>query len=107
LNSFPNTSNWCNKEATYEIRYSASFPVLGGGMISLVIHDSNCRTLANCGAVENQASCDTTAARIIDMSGLSPQPTNFSQPRTGSIAGSTTTYELQWLWIDVTSVTSP
>jgi hypothetical protein len=39
------------------------------------------------------------------MTGVSPAPTNFTQPRTFSLNG--TTYEVQWLWIDVTSVTSP
>ena len=44
------------------------------------------------------------------MTGLTPSATSpgggtFTQPRTGSLAGST--YYLQWIWIDVTSVTSP
>jgi hypothetical protein len=104
-NSFPNVSNWCQKEATYEARYNASFQVMGGGTLTFVIHDSNCRTLSNCGAVENQATCDTTASRIIDMSGLNPPATNFAQPRTASLGG--TTYYIQWVWFDVTSVTSP
>jgi len=104
-NYFPNTSNWCQKEASYETRFSASFPVIGGGNLTFTIHDSNCRTLANCGQVENQATCDTAAARIIDMSGVNPAPTNFTQPRTVSLGG--TTYYVQWVWFDVTSVTSP
>ena len=104
-NSFPNVSNWCQKEASYEVRYNASFPVLGGGNITFTIHDTNCRTLANCGAAEAQATCNTATARTIDMSGVSPAPTNFGQPRTVSLGG--TTYDVQWLWIDVTSVTSP
>jgi hypothetical protein len=106
-NSFQNTgNNWCQKEATYETRFTASFPVMGGGTITPVVHDSNCRTLQNCGAVENQTTCDTTAARKIDMSGLNPAaPTSFTQPRTGTLSG--TTYYLQWVWIDVTGVTCP
>ncbi len=104
-NYFPNVSNWCQKEASYEVRYDASFAVLGGGNITFTIHDSNCRTLANCGAVENQATCDTAASRKIDMSGVSPAPVNFAQPRTVMLG--TTPYLVQWLWIDVTSVTSP
>jgi hypothetical protein len=104
-NSFPNVSNWCQKEATYEARYNASFPVMGGGTLTFVVHDSNCRTLANCGPVESQTSCDTSASRSIDMSGLSPAPTGFTQPRVASLGGAN--YEVQWVWIDVTSVTSP
>jgi hypothetical protein len=102
-NSFQNTQGFCEKEATYETRFTASFPVMGGGTITPVVHDSNCRTLANCGAVEQQMSCNTAASRVIDMSGVSPAPTNFTQPRQGSANGST--YQIQWLWIDVTSVT--
>jgi hypothetical protein len=104
MNSF-NTSAWCQKEATYEARFNAAFPVMGGGTITLVVHDSNCRTLANCGSVEQQQSCNTSAARIIDMAGVTPAAMNFNQPRTGTLSGST--YYLQWVWIDVTSVTSP
>ena len=92
--TFRNTSNWCQKEATYETRFSASFPVMGGGNLTFTIHDSNCRTLANCGQVENQATCDTAAARVIDMSGVNPAPTNFTQPRTVSLGN--TTYYVQW-----------
>jgi len=103
LNSFQNTSDWCQKEATYETRFNASFPVMGGGMIVPAVHDSNCRTLANCGSVEAQMSCNTAASRIIDMTGVSPAPMNFTQPRQGSLNG--TTYQIQWVWIDVTSVT--
>ena len=96
---------WCQREATYEMGYNASFPVTGGGTITLVVHDTNCRTLANCGPVLSQQQCDTAAARSINMSGVSPAPTGFTQPRTFSLNG--TTYYVQWLWIDVTSVTSP
>jgi len=44
------------------------------------------------------------------MTGLNPAAMNpgggtFTQPRTGALAG--TTYYLQWVWFDVTSVTSP
>jgi len=105
LNSFQNMGDWCQKEATYETKFNASFPVTGGGTVTFVVHDSNCRTLQNCGSVEGQASCNSSAARMIDMSGLVPAPMNFNQPRTGSLSGMT--YYLQWVWIDVTSVTSP
>jgi hypothetical protein len=79
---------------------------MGGGTITLVVHDTNCRTLANCGPTLSQQTCNTTASRTISMSGVSPAPpANFAQPRTFSLNG--TTYYVQWLWIDVTSVTSP
>jgi hypothetical protein len=104
VNSFQNTGAWCQEEATYEAGFSASFSVIGGGTITLVMHDSNCRTFQNCGLVE-AAPCGAGAPRIIDMSGLSPAPTDFVQPRAVALNG--TTYNVEWLWIDVTSVTSP
>jgi hypothetical protein len=39
------------------------------------------------------------------MSGLDPSANNFTQPRAVTFNG--TTYLPEWLWIDVTSVTSP
>jgi hypothetical protein len=108
-NSFQNANSFCEKEATYETRFNASFPVMGQGSITFAVHDSNCRTLANCGQVESQMTCNTGAARIIDMSGVTPAAMNpgggtFSQPRTG-VASNGMTYTIQWIWIDVTSVT--
>ena len=84
INSF-NTSAWCQKEATYETRFNASFPVTGGATITLVNHDSNCRTLANCGSVEAQTSCNSSAARMIDMSGVRRRrrtPARYVHPAT-------------------------
>jgi len=113
-NSFQNSNSsaagtaqwWCQREATYEIGYNASFPVMGGGTITLVTHDSNCRALQNCGATLSLQTCSPSASRTISMSGVSPAaPASFPQPRSFSLNG--TTYYPQWLWIDVTSVTSP
>jgi hypothetical protein len=104
VNSFQDTSNWCEKETLYEARFDASFPVMGGGTITFVVHDSNCRTIANCGPVE-QAPCNTGVPLVIDMSGLDPPASNFTQPPTVTLDGPT--YLVEWLWIDVTSVTSP
>ena len=108
-NSF-NTSAWCPERGDLRDRYNASFPVTGGGTITLVNHDSNCRTLANCGAVEQQTSCNSSRRAHHrhggrDPGGDGPGRRTFTQPRTGSLAGST--YYLQWVWFDVTSVTSP
>ena len=106
VNSFQNTGAWCQKEATYEAGFNASFSVIGGGAITFVTHDSNCRTPQNCGPLAGGgAPCDPSASSIIDMSGLSPAPTNFVQPRTVALNG--TIWYVEWLWIDVTSVTSP
>jgi hypothetical protein len=82
--------------------FSASFAVLGGGTISLVVHDSNCLGQQNCGqTVEGQAVC--SAPRTVSLTGMSPPPpTSFTQPYNQG-AG----LYPQWLFIDVQSVTSP
>ena len=109
MNSF-NTSAWCQKEATYETRFTASFPVMGGGTITLVTHDTNCRTLGElrfrrgAGELQQQRRAHHRHDRP-DAASDGPGGGTFTQPRTGSLAGST--YYLQWIWIDVTSVTSP
>ena len=46
-----NTS-WCQKEATYEVRYMAKLPVMGGSVLTLTIHDTNCQAQQNCGGVD-------------------------------------------------------
>jgi hypothetical protein len=102
LNSFPSNPNWCEKEASYQVGYTASFQVLGGGTMTFTIHDSNCMAQQNCGPADTSPTCD--AARTIDLSGMSPAAT-FTQPPTNSIGG--TTYYPQWLYFDVKSVTSP
>jgi hypothetical protein len=113
-NSFQNSNSsaagtaqwWCQREATYEVGYNASFPVMGGGTITLVTHDSNCRALQNCGSTLSLMTCNSANSRTISMSGVTPAaPASFPQPRSFSLNG--TTYYPQWLWIDVTSVTSP
>ena len=102
LNAFPNTpSGWCEKHETFPMKYTASFPVMGGGTIKFTIHDSNCLGQQNCGGPDSQPSC--ASPRKIDVSGM-PKST-FTQPVT-NVYGSTTFYP-QWLLFDVTSVTSP
>ncbi len=105
-NSFQNTSNWCQKEATYEAKYTASFPVMGGGTLTLRHSRFELPDAVELRLRREPDSCDTSAARMIDMPGANPAPpTPFSQPRTASLGG--TTFYLQWIYIDVTSVTSP
>jgi hypothetical protein len=101
-NGFPMNPAWCEKEATYEIRYTAKFAVLGGGTIQFTIHDANCQAQQNCGGDDTATVCNAT--RTIDVSGLSPAPT-FTQPVTNVVG--TRTYYPQWLYFDVKSVTSP
>jgi hypothetical protein len=104
FNSFPSSPDWCQKEATYQMQYTASFKVMGGGSLQFVIHDSNCQAQMNCGGNDTSTTCD--APRTVDLSGLTPPPpSTFHQPPT-NVIGSTTYYP-QWLYFVVHSVTSP
>jgi hypothetical protein len=103
LNAFPASPDWCQKEATYQIGYTASFKVQGGGTLTFTIHDSNCQAQQNCGTNEGATTCDSPRSNI-DLSGMSPAAT-FKQPPTNTV-GSKTFYP-QWLYFDVKSVTSP
>ena len=103
FNSFPaNVTGWCEKEASYQIGYTASFKVLGGGTMTFEIHDANCLVMQNCGPDDTAATC--TAPRTVDLSGMTP-PATFTQPPTNLVSG--TTYYPQWVYISVKSVTSP
>lgn len=88
---------------TFPIKISASFPVLGGGTITLVIHDSNCLAQQNCGSnVDPQAMCE--APRTMDLTGLgATPPAGFKQPY--SQAHTPNAWYPQWLLFDVKSVT--
>jgi len=102
FNAFPsNVTGWCEKEASYQVGFTASFKVLGGGTMKFTIHDSNCLAQQNCGGDDTSTTCDAT--RTIDLSGMSPAAT-FTQPPK-NVVGSTTYYP-QWLYFDVKSVTS-
>ena len=101
-NSFSQNQSWCSKEATYQVGFTASFKVLGGGTITFTIHDANCMAQQNCGGNDTSSVCDSP--RTIDLTGMSPAAT-FTQPPTNTIG--TKTYNPQWLYFDVKSVTSP
>ena len=96
-----NTS-WCQKEATYEVRYTAKLPVMGNSVLTMTIHDTNCQAQQNCGGNDTSTVCNQM--RTVSLSDLSPAGT-FAQPRTNMIGGMT--YYPQWLYFDVKSVTSP
>jgi hypothetical protein len=103
LNAFPSNPDWCQKEATYQIGYTASFKVQGGGTMTFTIHDSNCQAQQNCGSNEGASTCDSPRTSI-DLAGMTPAAT-FKQPPTNTVG--TKTYYPQWLYFDVKSVTSP
>jgi hypothetical protein len=109
LNAFPqNPAGWCSKEGSFPMNYKASFPVVGGGTITLTMHDSNCLTQQNCGPIGAGSTCG--APRSVDISDM-PSPATSSvlasmtQPYK-QIVGSSTWY-LQWALFAVRSVTSP
>lgn len=102
LNAFDTASQYDGWHSTFPMKFSASFPVMGGSKITLVIHDSNCLGQQNCGQTpkEGQATCD--APRSVDLTGMMPQPMNFVQPYTQAA----NSLHPQWLFVDVTSVTA-
>jgi hypothetical protein len=103
FNAAQPSPDWCQKESSYEVKYTASFKVLGGGTMKFTIHDSNCQAQQNCGSNEGSSTCDSPRTNI-DLSGMSPAAT-FKQAPTNVVG--TKTYYPQWLYFDVKSVTSP
>ena len=99
LNSFPNITGWCEKHETFPMNYTASFPVMGGGTVQLVLHDSNCLGQQNCGGPDSQPTC--ASARTVDLTGMPTPPSNFTQPYKESNG----TWP-QWLFLHVKSVTA-
>ncbi|MEO8214163.1 MAG: hypothetical protein ABI560_13265 [Myxococcales bacterium] len=104
LNSMPSTLGtvWCEVHETFPLQYTASFPVMGGGKIKFVVHDSNCKGQQNCGGPKPQ-NC-TTQHRTVDLTGMSPPPA--SPPSAQPYRDSTGHYP-QWLLFDVKTVSSP
>jgi hypothetical protein len=105
LNSMPSTMGvtWCEVHETFPMVYKASFPVLGGGTIKFVLHDSNCKGQQNCGG-PTPANC-TTAHRTVDLTGM-PTPLQTPPSPQQPYIDSNKHYP-QWALFDVTSVTSP
>jgi hypothetical protein len=115
FNAFDNSGgSYCDSEATYLVTYPASFKVLGGGSIKLVLHDYNCQAQQNCGS--NTDGTSTCMPRTVNFGSYSNVAMNSfmagTQTKTGAITQPPTnqltkTYNPQWLMIEVTSVTSP
>jgi len=92
--------NDCEREATYLVKYNASFKAKGGGTLTFKIHDQNCKGQQNCGS--NPDGTTACAPRTVDLSGMAATlPTTITQPPSNS------TYKPQWMLIAVTSITSP
>lgn len=93
---------WCEKEATYAVKYNASFKVKGGGTMTFKIHDQNGKALENCGRDAKSDPVDTCNYRIVDLAGMAAQPpASFKQPPTNFTSK---TWYPQWLWIVADSV---
>lgn len=94
--------SWCEREATYLVKYNASFKVKGGGTMTFKIHDQNCKAMQNCGSsIDPNAKCEP---RTVDLSGMTVQPpASFKQPPSNALSK---TYYPQWMWIVATSVTA-
>ena len=86
----------------FPVKFSASFPVLGGGTITLIIHDSNCLAQQNCGTnTDPAAMCE--APRAVDMGGFAGvPPAGFAQPYSQQHAPNN--WYPQWLLFDVKSI---
>jgi hypothetical protein len=102
LNAFDTASQYDGWHGTFPMKFSASFPVMGGSKLTLVVHDSNCLGQQNCGETPKAGQATCEAPRSVDLSGMMPQPTNFVQPYTQAAGG----LHPQWLFVDVTSVTA-
>jgi hypothetical protein len=96
------------RHETVWMGFTASFPVMAGGRLNFVIHDSNCNGQQNCGQnVESQAASAAamcTNPRTVSLAGLSPAPPPALQvpPYT-----QTNGFHPQWLFFDVKTVTTP
>jgi hypothetical protein len=118
FNSFDNAGGtYCDSEATYMVQYAAKFKVLGGGTITLRLHDYNCQAQQNCGS--NTDGTSTCMPRTVAFpAGFSSTPNNYfvqgtNMPPMSPLVQSPTnvigssTYHPQWMIVNVTSVTSP
>jgi hypothetical protein len=97
--------SFCEREATYLVKYTASFKVVGAGSLQFRIHDNNCKAQQNCGSnIDPNSNC---SPRTVDLGGMSPQPPAGTpaakQPPANAFAK---TYYPQWMWITATEVTA-
>jgi len=99
-NSDVQGGNYCERDATFLINYQANFKAIGGGTLTFKIHDHDCRAEQNCGKDTDPSSPCTP--RTANLAGMAAQPpASFTQPP------SNLSYKPQWMFIAVTSVTSP
>jgi len=99
--------NYCEREASYLVGYSATFKVVGGGSLRFRIHDQNCKALQNCGKdIDPNSAC---VPRKVDLASMPVQPPTSSpaaaanQPPKNQLEK---TYYPQWMWVVAKSVTA-
>jgi hypothetical protein len=92
----PHASSSPTTHLTFDIDYSATIKVPGGGKVTLKVTDSNCTQVQNCGAAAGN-TCQ--APRTVSLAGSTPPAPSFAQPL------STGKYYGQWVFFDITSVT--
>ncbi len=75
FNSFDNSGgSYCDSEATYMVHYTAHFKVLGGGTLTLKLHDYNCQAQQNCGS--NTDGTSTCMPRTVSFGSFDSTVTN-------------------------------
>jgi hypothetical protein len=91
----PHANNSPTTHLTFDIDYSATIKVQGGGKVTLKVTDSNCTQVQNCG---DAAGNTCMAPRTVSLAGADPAAPAFAQPFTnGNFHG-------QWIFFDITKV---
>ncbi len=92
----PHASNTPTVHLTFDVDYSATIKVPGGGKVTLKVTDTNCRQVQNCGDTTGNTCAKP---RVVNIAGSTPAAPTFSQPL---VSGG---YYGQWVFFDVTNVT--
>jgi hypothetical protein len=92
----PHAPNTPTVHLTFDIDYSATIKVPGGGQVSMKVTDTNCRQVQNCGDTTGNTCAKP---RVVNLAGSAPPAPTFSQPL---VSGG---YYGQWVFFDVTNVT--
>lgn len=92
----PHASSSPTVHKSFNVDYSATIKVPGGGKISLKVTDSNCVQIQNCG--DSTGGQCASGARTVPLNDASPAAPAFAQPpANGNFFG-------QWVFFDVTKV---
>jgi hypothetical protein len=92
----PHANGTPTTHLTFDIDYTATIKVPGGGKVTLKVTDSNCTQVQNCGPTSGNTCA---APRTVSLAGSMPPAPSFAQPL------STGKYYGQWVFFDITNVT--